>query len=164
MAFNVNDFKSGLGAVARAAHYELECGSEDITFRAIAVTAPGRAVATTPTLEHGPVREVIHSPIFTPISATIILSPDHLERKLLTAWQDKGAGVQGSNFYIGYYNDYADYRKVKIKQYEETGKLKNTIELVEAYPRSIGEISYSFMQSEYATFNVTFQYRYYTEK
>lgn len=163
MAFNVNSFKSNLNkGVARAAHYELDIGDSNILFRAVAVTAPGRSVATTPTNEFGPVREVVHSPIYTPITATIILSPDHQERQVLTEWQDKAIGIN-KGFYVGYYNEYIDQKVVKIKQYEETGSLKKTITLIEAYPRTIGEISYSYTATEYATFNVTFQYRFYIE-
>jgi hypothetical protein len=167
MAFNVNTFKSNLSqGVARAAHYELDVGNNNVMFKAISVSAPGRSLASTPSGVFGPAQEIAHSAIYTPINATIILSPDHNEREFFSKWQDKALGTHrkgGTDFYVGYYRNYADNRVVKIKQYDETGSLKKTIRLVEAYPRSIGEISYSYMQSEYATFNVTLQYRYYNE-
>lgn len=167
MAFNVNQFKGFLNqGVARAYHYELDVGDRAISFRAVNVSAPGRAVATAHTGVFGPLQEAVHSSIFTPITAQIILSPSHDERSFFTEWQDRAVpGVNGDgSFSIGYYNDYADYRLVQIKQYSEDGKLTKTIKLREAYPRSIGEISYSYMASEYATFAVTFQYRFYTEQ
>jgi hypothetical protein len=166
MAFNVNTFKGNLNkGVARAAHYELDVGNSNVLYRAVSVSAPGRAVASTHSGVYGPMQEVVYSSIFTPITATIILSPDHNEREFFSSWQDKALpGTRGDgNFDIGYYNDYADFRTVKIKQYEETGKDKRTITLREAYPRAVGEISYSYMQSEYAVFTVTLQYRFYTE-
>jgi len=167
MAFNLNAFKANLDkGVARAAHYKLDVGNEDVSFKAVSVTAPGRSLASTPSGKFGPVQEVVHSPIYTPISATIILSPDHTERDFFSRWQDRALGRHrrgSTDFYIGYYREYADNRVVRIKQYDESGAERKSIRLVEAYPRTVGEITYSYLAGEYATFNVTLQYRYYVE-
>lgn len=172
MAFSVKDIKGDISrGVARNSHYEMIIdGNQQITFRTISVTAPGRAIMSTPSGVYGAAQEIGYGAQFAPISAQIYGSPDHTERLFFSEWQDQVVGPHrtGSGFAFerdfnaGYYRDYV--KDVTIKQYDETGKPKFEIKLREAYPKNVGEISYSYQASELLVFSVSLQYRYYTER
>ena len=172
MAFSVKDIKGDISrGVARNSHYEMIIdGNQQITFRTISVTAPGRAITSTPSGVYGAIQEVGYGTIFSPVSAQIYCSPEHTERLFFSEWQDGVVGnhrtrqsfAAEANFNAGYYKDYV--KDVTIKQYDETGKPKFEIKLREAYPKNVGEISYSYQASELLVFSVSLQYRYYTER
>ena len=172
MAFGVNsilgDLKRG---TARSSHYEmLIAGEERLAFRTISISAPGRTVASTPSGVYGAIQEVGYGTIYSPVSAQIYCSPDHWERKYFTRWQDsiigrhrtKNGNTVEADYDVGYYAEYT--RSVNIKQYDEAGKETHEIGLREAYPKSVSDLSYSYLASELLVFTVTFQYRYFYEK
>lgn len=171
MAFSVKDIKGDLTrGIARNSHYEMIIdGNEQITFRTLSVTAPGRAIMSTASGVYGAAQEVGYGAQFSPISAQVYASPDHTERKFFTEWQDKVVGPHRTgrgfaferDFNAGYYKDYI--KDVTIKQYNEKGKKTHEIKLREVYPKNVGELSYSFQSSELLTFTVSLQYRYFTE-
>lgn len=171
MAFRLDDIRGDLSrGVARNSHYEMIIdGNEQITFRTISVTAPGRAIMSTASGVYGAVQEIGYGAQFAPISAQIYCSPDHTERKFFTEWQDKVVGPHrtGSGFAFerdfnaGYYKDYI--KDVTIKQYSEKGDKTHEIKLREVYPKNVGELSYSYQTSELLLFTVSLQYRYFTE-
>jgi len=173
MAFRLDDIRGNLRqGVARTSHYEMTfVGNNDIKFRVISVTAPGRSIGATPSGIYGAPQEVGHSGIYAPISAQIFCSPDHSERKYFTRWQDRIIGparalgsrpADDRSFDVGYYDSYTT--DVTITQFDETNKKSSTIKLREAYPRTVGELSYSYQASELLLFTVSFQYRYFTEE
>ncbi len=171
MAFSVKDIKGDISrGVARNSHYEMIIdGNEQITFRTISVTAPGRSILSTASGVYGAPQEVGYGAQFSPISAQIYCSPDHSERKFFTEWQDKIVGPHRtgggfafeSDFNAGYYKDYI--KDVTIKQYDEEGTKTHEIKLREVYPKNVGEMSYSYQASELLLFTVSLQYRYFTE-
>lgn len=170
MAFSLQEIKGDLKrGVAYTSHYDVEVGSSDVRFRAISVSAPGRSVAATPSGVYGAIQEVGYGTVFAPISMTVVCSPNHAERRFFSEWQDKIVGnhrtVLGnapeSSFNAGYYNDYV--RTVDIRQFDDKGSPQRRITLREVYPRTIGELSYSYAEKDLLTFAVTLQYRYYTE-
>lgn len=171
MAFRLDEIKGDLSrGVARTSHYEMIIqGNKEVTFRTISVTAPGRAIMSTASGVYGAAQEVGYGAQFAPISAQLYLSPDHTERKFFSQWQDnvvgrhrgKSGAANESDFAAGYYHSYI--KDVIIKQYDEEGSKTHEIKLVEAYPRNVGEISYSYQSSELLTFTVSLQYRYFNE-
>ena len=170
MAFRLDEIRGDLKrGVARTSHYELLIGgNKEIAFRTVSVTAPGRSIGASASGVYGAIQEVGHSGIYAPVSAQLYCSPDHSERKYFNTWQDfvigpaRTAGGAESSFDVGYYKDYV--RDVTIKQYDEEGNKKHEIKLIEAYPRTIGELSYSYQASELLLFTVSLQYRYYEER
>lgn len=173
MAFRLDDIRSDLRrGVARTSHYEMLVGNRGVTLRAISVTAPGRQITATPSGVYGAIQEIGYGTIYSPISAQVFCSPDHNERLFFTEWQDQIVGPHralaslggnpDSSFDAGYYKDYVD--TVTIVQYDDTGSKKHEIKLQEAYPRNVGELSYSYQSSELLLFTVSFQYRYFTEQ
>ena len=170
MAFSLQEIKGSLRkGVAFTSHYEVDVGSTDVNLKAIAVSAPGRSVAATPSGVYGAIQEVGYGAIFAPVSITVICSPDHTERKFFSDWQDGVVGnhrrslgfATESAFNVGYYNDYV--RTVTIRQYDDKGTKTNTIDLQQAYPRTISELNYNYAAKDLLTFTVSMQYRYYTE-
>jgi len=171
MAFRLDEIRGDLKrGVARTSHYELLIGgNKEIAFRTISVTAPGRGVTSTPSGVYGAVQEIGYGTIFSPISAQVYCSPDHSERKYFSKWQDFVVGNHRSasgkafesDFNAGYYDDYV--RDVTIKQYDEEGSMSHEIKLIEAYPKNVGELAYSYQSSELLTFTISLQYRYFYE-
>ena len=171
MAFRLDEVRGSLKkGVARTSHYEMLVGERDITYRVISVTAPGRSIAAAPSGIYGAPQEVGYSAIYAPITAQIYCSPDHSERKFFSKWQDSIVGPvrqigtigdQDRSFDAGYYHSYVE--NVELVQYDEAGKKTHTIKLREAYPRTVGELTYSYQASELLLFTVSLQYRYYTE-
>jgi len=171
MAFSLEEIKGDLSRdVARTSHYEMIIdGNQQITFRTISLTAPGRAIMSTPSGVYGAVQEVGYGAQFTPINAQIYCSPDHSERKFFSEWQDQVVGNHRTrqsfaaefNFNAGYYKDYV--KDVVIKQYNSAGDEKHEIKLREVYPKNVGELSYSYQSNELLLFTVSLQYRYFTE-
>ena len=90
MAFRLDEIRGDLKrGVARTSHYEMIIdGNQQITFRTISVTAPGRGITSTASGVYGAIQEVGYGTIFSPISAQIYCSPDHTERKFFTEWQN----------------------------------------------------------------------------
>lgn len=170
MAFRLDEIRSNLRqGVARTSHYEMIIeGNRDITFRTISISAPGRSIGATASGVYGAVQEVGHSALYQPVTAQLYCRPDHTERKFFASWQDGivgparlfGAG-QDESFDVGYYKDYV--KDVTIKQYDEQGNKKNEIKLIEAYPRTVGELNYTYQTNELLTFTVSLQFRYYEE-
>ena len=170
MAFSLDDIRGELRkGVARSSHYELMIGPQSITYRAISVSAPGRSIAATSSGVYGAVHEIGYTAQYAPVSATIYCSPDHAERKYFTEWQDQVVGSHRlssgfpaeERFNAGYYDDYV--KDVTIKQYDEKGSKTHEINLIEAYPRTVGELNYTYQTNELLVFTVSFQYRYFNE-
>ena len=172
MAFSLQEIKGDLSrGVARTSHYEMIIdGNQQLTFRTISVTAPGRSINSTPSGAYGAAQEIGYGAQFSPISAQIYCSPDHSERKFFSEWQDKVVGphrtsqlgfATESAFNVGYYKDYV--KDVTIKQYDEKGSKRHEIKLREVYPRNVGELSYSYQANELLLFTISLQYRYFTE-
>lgn len=169
---SVNKILSSLNdsGVAKASHYRVFIAGidEDVVLRAINLTLPGRSVQATTYRDYGASREIAYLPLYTQASATFLCSADLKERTAFTEWQDSiignhrtGATGYAEPFEAGYYDDYV--RTVVINQLDQKGAVKYGCQLVEAYPRSISDISYSYAAEEIVTFSVQFQYRFFTE-
>jgi hypothetical protein len=172
MAFSVNDMKASIGStgVAKAAHYQIEIPglTPDALMRATAVQLPGRSVQAATYRDYGASREIAYLPLYTAASVTFLCSSDLRERVAFTEWQDSiignhrtGAGGYAQPFDAGYYDDYV--RDVTIKQFDSAGSETYQCKLIEAYPRTISDISYSYAAEEVISFSVQLQYRFFTE-
>jgi hypothetical protein len=156
--------------VARTSHYQINIAGIDqnIALRATSVTLPGRSVQATTYRDYGASREIAYLPLYTQASVTLLCSSDLRERTAFTEWQDSiigphrtGATGYADPFEAGYYDDYV--RSVDIMQMDTAGDMTYKCQLIEAYPRSISDITYSYAAEEIASFSVQFQFRYFTE-
>lgn len=182
MAFNVYSFLGTLSksGISKASDYvvrvnfpskarsSFKAGLQDLELRAESVELPGRTVITTPYRDVGVPREIGYSAIYPPISITFLVSRDMRERVLFTNWQDVIVGdtrkiqvADGRSFNAGYYKDYiAD---IEIIKYNETGNPNLRVKLIEAYPRTVNQMTLAYSDSEALRLTVTFQYRHFTE-
>ena len=143
---------------------------EDLAIRAESVSMPGRTIQSTTYRDYGAVREIGYAPLYTPITVNFLCSSDLRERQFFTSWQDLIVGNHRSlttqatynTFNAGYYDNYVS--TIEIRQYDQAGDIKFRCELREAYPKSVGEISYSYVNEELVRCAVQFQYRYFVEK
>lgn len=181
MAFNVSDFAASVGkyGVAKASHYECRINfprgggilnpGQDLSMRAESVEMPGRSIQAASYRDYGAPREIGYASLYTPITITFLCSSDMKERRLFNQWQDLIIGdhrvaeghAGGKSFDVGYYDDYV--ASIIIAQYDETGKKRFNVQMLEAYPRTVNATTLSYASDELIKLTVQFQYRYFRE-
>lgn len=189
MGLEINRFTSEIlnqnpitrtGGLAKSSHFEVEFNfpgrldqspraKEVLSLRCDSVSFPSRAPLTSDIKYFGPVIKQVYGYDSAPVTATIILSQNMIERDLFLRWQDLAVGdarrtkdSRAGAFLIGYYEEYiAD---VKIHKYNESGFKTTTTTLVEAFPAFVGEVSTDWGSDEILKVNVTFNYRYFVDE
>ena len=128
------------------------------SLRCEAISFPGRNLDTTPDPNHyGPTREVVNGYSYAPISATFQCSSDMKEKKYFETWQRLAYNPQ--TFAMNYYDDYTG--TIQIFQLDQKGNRTYGCELVECFPKNIGDQSLMGAQSTAVQeVTVTFSYRY----
>ena len=170
MPFNINQFYSSINknGISRSDLFEIffpgPSQGDDLRFRARSVNLPGRSVNILEYFELGPEYKLGSFPNYTDVSIEFLCSEDLSEREYFLIWQDKIVGNHRRTNFGGflqseYYKDYV--QNIDINIYNEVGTKTKTVKLLEAFPTTIGDISYDWGNSEYATVDVTFAYRYY---
>ena len=126
--------------------------------RCESITFPGRNLDTTPDDNiYGPAREIVKGYSFGDVNATFQCSSDMKEKKYIETWQRLAFNTQ--NWSMGYYNDYVG--SVQIHSLDEQDNKVYGVELVEAFPKAIGQQALAYGQgNNYQTLSVTFSYRY----
>ena len=122
------------------------------------ISMPGRNIDTTPdTNIYGPEREIASGYSFADITASFQCSTNLKEKKYLEVWQKLAFNSQ--TWAMGYYDDYVG--KVQIHTLNEQNDRVYGIELVEAYPKTIGAQALGYASNnQYLTIDATFSYRY----
>ena len=125
------------------------------------MTMPSRTYMTT---EHTHVGNTFRAPYtssYQPVTVTMALSGSLVERTYFEAWQNLISNIDNNT--MGFYNDYVT--DVNMYQLDTKGNTVYQIILKEAYPVTIGEVSYAFdaynMLPDCA---ITFSYRYWKNK
>ena len=126
--------------------------------RCESIAFPGRTLDTTPDDNiYGPAREIVKGYSFGDVNATFQCSSDMKEKKYIETWQRLAFNTQ--TWAMGYYNDYVG--SVQIHSLDEQDNKVYGVELVEAFPKSIGQQALQYGQgNNYQTLSVTFSYRY----
>jgi len=122
------------------------------------IELPGRNLDTTPdTNIYGPERNIATGYSFADITGTFQLSSDLKEKKYFESWQRLAFNPQ--TWAMGYYDDYVG--KVQIHTLNEQNDRVYGIELIEAYPKTIGAQALGYASNnQYLTIDATFSYRY----
>jgi hypothetical protein len=186
MAFNINKMiGDGLKyGVAKTAHFDvlitpppaLNADSEksrELAYRADSVEIPGRTALT---IDHkfsnnGPINKIPYAQIYPDVTITFICSEDLREKEYLDLWMSKMLDVEptevgifgaanGTGFNIKYFEDYKT--TIDIRQYDQTGELRTTTKLIEAYPIIINGIQMGWQDESIARVSAQFALRYYT--
>ncbi len=172
MPFNINDFQANISSknFSRTDHFEViftGFGNESyLTYRAKSVNLPGRTANILEYFELGPEFKLGSFSNYTDVSIDFICTQDLSEREYFLSWQDLIVGNhrnerKAGNLQQEYYKNYV--KTIEIYIYNETSKKTKTVKLLEAFPTNIGDISYDWGTSEFATVNVTFAYRYFED-
>lgn len=179
MPFNINEFIAEIdrGNIAKSANYSVQVhgrtgdmnNERDMMFRADSVTMPGRNIQTTEYSLYGVAEKIGYDSIMNPVECAFILSEDLREKTYFHQWQDLIVGsyrtgaIDKSMFKIGFYDDYVG--NLRINSYDDVGNITNTIELIEAYPLNVGDVSRSWEAgTEALRLSVTFAYRFFLDE
>ena len=129
---------------------EISLACENISF-------PGRNIdTTTDTNIYGPTREIASGFSYAEVSATFRCSSDMKEKLYFETWQKQSFNTQ--TWSMQYYEDYIG--AVQIFQLDENNNRKYGVELVEAFPKTIGAMTLDYSNgSEINKLPVTFSYR-----
>ena len=121
------------------------------------ISFPGRNIdTTTDTNIYGPTREIASGFSFAEVSATFRCSSDMREKLYFESWQRQSFNTQ--TWSMQYYEDYIG--AVQIYQLDEKDNRKYGVELVEAFPKTIGAMTLDYSNgSEIHKLPVTFSYR-----
>lgn len=174
MTFNIQEFSSIVGhkGLARAPHFMVNINapagmpnpSNDLKFRIDSVNIPGRQINAFEFKPYGPSFKIGFSEQHGEVSINVMLSPDLAEKKYFLRWQDiiVGYGRGATNFGmgtfdIGYYDDYKT--TINIFQYDMTGRLRYTCNLIDAWPVSITDLPSDWSNDIFHRLGVTFHYR-----
>ncbi len=142
--------------VLRAAPQQFETQLGDIGMMCSQMSFPSRSFLTTDHRHIGTPYRIPYTAQYTDVNFTFYLSSDLRERKYFEIWQQMIVNV-GMNS-LNYYDDYV--MPVYLMQVDKEGNITYQINLIEAYPISIGEIQYGFaMKDKVATCSITMAYR-----
>lgn len=126
------------------------------------VTMPGRSIETVPIQHNGPPRNIAIDHTYGTITARFYSDMYLRERQFFELWQRCAVNLQSHN--VNYYDNYV----ANMNIYQLGGfHLKNNRDdktyachMYDAFPVTIGDISYNYDSNNIVEFDVTFQYRY----
>jgi hypothetical protein len=150
---------------------------DGLRFRAESVTVPQRAITPIEYKDYGAPFKIGSTANYIEIDVTFILSKDMRERNFFLAWQDVITGdhrvrqttARGSSFDLGYFDDYK-CDGIEIIHYKGDDEDVNrdtpayVTQLRDAYPLNVGPVTRSWASAEILKQQVTFTYRYFSEK
>ena len=121
------------------------------------ISFPGRNIdTTTDTNIYGPTREIASGFSYAEVNATFRCSSDMKEKLYFETWQKQSFNTQ--TWSMQYYEDYIG--AVQIFQLDENNNRKYGVELVEAFPKTIGAMTLDYSNgNEINKLPVTFSYR-----
>ena len=144
-----------------------------LSLRAESVTVPQRAITPIEYKDYGAPFKIGATANYVEIDMTFILSSDMRERNFFLAWQDVIAGnhrlqsgnARGSSFDLGYFDEYK-CDGIEIIHYEGGKEIAPSYvtQLRDAYPLNVGPVTRSWASAEILKQQVTFTYRYFSEK
>ena len=149
-----------------------------LSLRAESVTVPQRAITPIEYRDYGAPFKIGATANYVEIDMTFILSSDMRERNFFLAWQDVITGdhrlqtgnARGSSFDLGYFDDYKcdgieiiHYKGDNAKE-EVFSQPAYVTQLRDAYPLNVGPVTRSWASAEVLKQQVTFTYRYFSEK
>ena len=132
--------------------------AREVSLNCEQITMPGRNIDTEPDNNiYGPVREIAQGWSYADITANFQLSSDLRERRFFETWNRLAFNPDTWN--IGYYDDYTG--RIQIFQLDEQNNRRYGIELIECFPKAIGDLTYDYSQvNTQQKVSITFSYRY----
>jgi len=169
MAGSINDFRSSFNKdIARASRFDVSIpvpltlipyiqSARSLTYRCEATNLPGRTLATTEQkIGANPVEKYPYMSTYNDIDLTFIIDDDMQQRLFFDAWLNF---IQPqSNYNMAYKGDYVT--SITINQYDVTGSLSYSVNLIDAYPISMNQLDLDWSSDAPHKLNVTFAYTY----
>ena len=168
MAGNINDFKSSFTKdLARTNRFDVNIpipltlipyisSAKSLTYRCENAQLPGRTFATTEQKTYGPVEKFPYQTTFNDIDLTFIIEDDMNQKVFFDAWLNYINPQYNNNF--RYKSDFSTV--ITVNQYDVTGKLSYSVDLVDAYPISMNQLDLSWGDDGYHKLSVSFAYTY----
>ena len=138
---------------------QVGCGdTRDVSYQCHSIAFPGRNLTTTTDENiYGPTRELVDGFTYGDITGKFYCHNDMREKKFFETWQRLAYNPQ--TFAVNYYDDYTG--TIQIYQLDQRGNRRYGCELVECFPKSIGEQALDGGQAgNVQEVDVTFTYRY----
>lgn len=189
MPFNINDLRGSFANYepASPANYEINVirpllkvqqfdgtltsvsrvVEDNLKFRCISCSLPGRILNVTERNTYGPVRKIATSTLYSDVTFSFIVSDDKSELEYFTLWHNfiinnnpninpNSKSIQTHD--VRYYDDYVG--ELTISHFDKMNNKKFRIRLNETYPISVEEIPLSWDNTnEFIRVNVTMAYR-----
>ena len=132
--------------------------AREVSLKCEQISMPGRRIDTEPDNNiYGPVREIAQGWSYADITAQFQLSSDLRERKFFETWNRLAYNPDTWN--MGYYDDYTG--TIQIFQLDEQDNRRYGVELIECFPKDIGDLTYDYSQvNTQQKVSITFSYRY----
>jgi hypothetical protein len=132
-----------------------------ILLRCKSVSVPGVSVSTSPERLVGEQVEKPYDRNFGPATMTFYMDQFFAGRTFFEQWIDS---IQNSKTRtIGWYDDFVS-REINVNVLDLNDQLKMTLTLHDAHPKMIGQMQLDNSDAGVMTFDVTFDYHYYTTK
>ena len=133
---------------------------KDVSYQCHSISFPGRNITVTEdTNIYGPTREIADGFTYGDISAKFYCHNDMREKKFFETWQRLAFNPQ--TFAMNYYDDYTG--TIQIYQLDQRNNRRYGCELIECFPKNIGDQALSGAQATTAQeVDITFSYRYWT--
>lgn len=126
----------------------------DVLYRCESAELPARTLATTEQRIYGPIEKHPYLTTFNDIDLTFIVDNVMKQKIIFDNWIDL---VNPSSSYDFNYKDtYAS--TISIKQYNDQNKVIYSVDLLDAYPISVNQLSLDWGSDGYHKLNVTFAY------
>ena len=176
MAFSLSTFQGALATGgARPSLFDLEVSGtpagvndtklEDVKYFCNVSALPPLTVTPIERQYFGRTVKIPGDMVFGDLSTTIIMTEGGNERSELEIWMNEINGTISNEMNSGHNTSNGFAGTVKLHQYgkDDSGSPVHTIEFVDCWPSTIGEIALSYdTASDIEQFDVTWTYNYYT--
>jgi hypothetical protein len=159
---NLSDFLSHTRSIgfASGTHFEVMFNRGDETIKLLVDTCviPGINLMTTEMRTFGEIRETPYSVTYPPVDISFLVDNTGSVKTFLDAWMTEIYDPVSKS--IGYWSDYTT--DIEISLLNKNGEQIKTVQLHEAYPKSIQDISLGNDVKDVLRLNVQFIYKYWT--
>ena len=132
---------------------------EDICLLCDSVSMPGISLLTNEIRTMGEVSEMVYGITYPPVSFEFYLNNKFEAKKYFEAWSN--LVFDRENRTIGYYRSYV--ADVIIEALDKQGKIIYAVQLLEAYPKSIGDLGFNNSSHDPLKLNIQLNYKYWIE-
>jgi len=128
--------------------------SKALNYRCESTDLPGRSIATTTQKIYGPEEKYPYQTTFNDISLTFICTDKMEEKLFFDAWLEYINPSVTYNF--KYKKSYAS--NIRINQYDVRNKVSYSVDLIEAFPIAMNEMSLDWSADGYHKLTITFAF------